>query len=295
MDESQPDRAEWKAGPRVAGAGGVEIATWDLGGEGAPLLAVHATGFHARTWLPLAPVLGRDRHVWALDLRGHGRSGHSPSGEYRDWDLFATDLLAVVDALGLADAPGGLAGVGHSLGGAVLLLAEQRRPGIFDSLYCYEPIVIPPSERAPAGGVDLSRVARKRRARFPSLEAAAANYRAKPPFAAFCADALDAYVAHAFVPAPGGGVELACRPEEEASVYEGALASTCWEALRSVTSAVTVAAGGDGGAAAAHVEQVVDRLPAGRLERYDDLGHFGPMQDPVRVGQAIRVAVARAR
>ena len=43
-----------------------------------------------------------------------------------DWDGFADDVLAVVDAWGRST---DLVAVGHSKGGAALLLAEQRRPG----------------------------------------------------------------------------------------------------------------------------------------------------------------------
>ena len=54
-----------------------------------------------------------------------------------EWDGFADDVLAVVDAWGVDD----LVAVGHSKGGAALLLAEQRRPGTFAALFCYEPVV----------------------------------------------------------------------------------------------------------------------------------------------------------
>ena len=42
-----------------------------------------------------------------------------------DWNGFVDDVLAVIDAWGVAP----LVAVGHSKGGAALLLAEQRRPG----------------------------------------------------------------------------------------------------------------------------------------------------------------------
>jgi pimeloyl-ACP methyl ester carboxylesterase len=285
----------WRAGPRVAGHGGVEIATWDLGGDGPPVVLMHATGFHARVWLPLAVALRPANRVWAVDQRGHGQSGHAPDGDYRDWDRFAVDLLAVIDALDLASGDGGLAGAGHSLGGAVLLLAEQRRPGTFRSLYCYEPIVLSPPARAAAtlaGKVDLSGVARKRRATFASRAEARANYASKAPFSAFAPDALDAYVEHGFVDRPDGTVELACPPDEEASVYEGAVLQAAWEGLAATEALVTMARGADTGPPAAGVGDLAGRLPHGRLEAYEQLSHFGPMEDPLLVGRAVARAVA---
>lgn len=126
-----------RRGPTVTGSGGVEIATWDLGGSGPPLLLSHATGFHGLVWEPLASGLGAHHHLWALDHRGHGSSGHDPDGRYDDWDRFTDDLLAVIDALGAASLldPADLRGAGHSLGAAILILAAQRRPGVFRSLY----------------------------------------------------------------------------------------------------------------------------------------------------------------
>ena len=85
-------------------------------------MLLHATGFHGRCWLPLAPALGRPFQRLVDRSAGPRRVGQSPDGDYEDWSLFVDDLFAVLEALGLD----GWRGVGHSLGGAVLLLAEQR-------------------------------------------------------------------------------------------------------------------------------------------------------------------------
>jgi pimeloyl-ACP methyl ester carboxylesterase len=274
----------------VAGADGVEIATWDLGGSGPALLLSHATGFHGRTWSPLAPRLGTRHHVWALDHRGHGSSGHSPDGRYDDWDRFADDLLAVVDALTVASLvdPGDLRAAGHSLGGAVLLLAAQRRPGLFRSLYCYEPIVFPPpSDREPPPN-RLADVALRRRETFVSLEAARANYASKPPFSRFAPAALDAYLAGGFTPRADGSVGLCCRPAEESSVYEGASRHGAYLGLRDVDIPVTVACGESGGDLGLDLlGDLAGRLPQGRLEPTKGCSHFGPFEAPDVVADAI--------
>ena len=47
---------------RASSSDGVELAIHDLGGEGPPLLFVHATGFHGRCYTRVAEQLGDIRH-----------------------------------------------------------------------------------------------------------------------------------------------------------------------------------------------------------------------------------------
>ena len=129
-------RESFTTGPRVRAADSVEIATYHFGGDGPPLMLAHATGFHGRCWLPLARVLTDRFSVWAIDHRGHGDSGKDPRGRYDDWSVFVDDLLLVLDELGGT----GWRAIGHSMGGAVLLLAEARRPGTFTGMCCYETV-----------------------------------------------------------------------------------------------------------------------------------------------------------
>ncbi|MEA2716219.1 MAG: hypothetical protein QOI99_536, partial [Actinomycetota bacterium] len=52
----------------------MEVAVHDLGGDGPPLVLVHATGFCGGVLRPLAAGLGGSFHAWAVDVRGHGAS-----------------------------------------------------------------------------------------------------------------------------------------------------------------------------------------------------------------------------
>jgi pimeloyl-ACP methyl ester carboxylesterase len=283
-----------ETGPRVRGAGGVEIATYHLGGDGPPVMLLHATGFHGRCWLPMAPALTDHFTVWSVDQRGHGSSGKAPDGRYLDWGVFVDDLFAVLDVLGGDH----WRGIGHSLGGAVLLLAEQRQPGTFVELCCYEPVALPP--RQPTDGLDapvsLSNLARKRRARFGSRQEAYDNYAAKPPMSTFDPAALSAYVTYGFVDDPDGGVTLACTREDEASMYEGAPLSRAWEHLPDVRPPVAVLGGGDTDDPVSRVvEDVARRLPRGGARRLEQLTHFGPFEDPLAVGRAAAAALGAGR
>lgn len=266
---------------------GVQVATYDFGGSGADVLLVHATGFCAGVWTPVASQLGSTRRVAALDVRGHGRSAPAEVG--MAWSGTAADVLAVVDELGLTRP----VGVGHSMGGASLLLAEQRRPGTFAGLWLYEPIVFPPGVAGPATGSNpLAEGARRRRDRFDSAAAAIENYSSKPPFSALAPAALAAYVRDGFEHLEDGTVRLRCRPEIEAQTYEMGGRHDAFAHLGEVRCPVVVARGSaDVPGPAGLVEQIVAQLPNARIEEHPNLGHFGPLEDPERIAASIDRAV----
>ncbi|HEX5366741.1 MAG TPA: alpha/beta hydrolase [Acidimicrobiales bacterium] len=265
---------------------GVTVALHDLGGEGPPLLLCHPTGFLAMTWAPMAAALAGVAHCWALDFRGHGEST-TPAPSRLCWSGMADDVLAAVGALGTIP----VRAAGHSMGGAAVLLAEERQPGTFSGLWLFEPIVLPPPEGA-RGPNPLSEGARRRRRRFPDREAAYANFASKPPLQVLAPAALRAYVDHGLREAPDGdGVVLACAPETEAVVFENGMVHPTFTRLGEVRCPVVVAAGGDLAGPAAFAPVIADRLPHGRLERYPHLTHFGPMEDPPAMAAAVRAAL----
>jgi pimeloyl-ACP methyl ester carboxylesterase len=268
----------------------VEIAVHDLGGDGPPLLFAHATGFHGMVFAPLARFLHGQFHCFALDERGHGDSAMPPGMDF-EWRGFARDALAALDGLGLNRA----FAVGHSGGGAGLLLAEQARPGSFRALYLFEPIVFPPDGPFPSdtNRNPLAESARRRREIFDSRQDAFDNYASKPPFDRLAPDALHAYVDHGFADMDDGRVRLKCRGETEARVYENSLGHDAYDHLPEVGCPVTVACGatsdtfGD-----ALVDALAERLPRARAEVVAGVGHFGPLEDPALLARSVRSAFA---
>jgi pimeloyl-ACP methyl ester carboxylesterase len=94
----------------------------DRGADG--LVLVHGGAAHARWWDHIAPLLAQGRRVVALDLSGHGDSGHRDAYSL---DLWARETLAVAAGAGISGPP---VVIGHSMGGAVAL----RAAGLHSSL-----------------------------------------------------------------------------------------------------------------------------------------------------------------
>ena len=278
----------------VPSTDGQVLAVHDLGDGARPTLFCHATGFNAGVWGPMAEALGDGFRRWAMDFRAHGASPLA-EGAGLDWDAMADDVLSVVD--GLAEhgvEPGTLIGIGHSMGGASLLLAEQARPGTFAGLWLYEPVVAPPGMIPGSAGSanPLAEGAARRRPTFPSHEAALANYAAKPPLRVLRADALLAYVRHGFVAGDDGAVHLACRPEHESAIFGGGGAHGAFEHLGEVTCPVQIVKGGESFGVAVFAASVAEALGA-PLEAYPHLGHFGPLEAPNEMAGSVQAFAGR--
>ncbi len=271
---------------------GVRVAVHDLGGPDNPsapvLLFSHATGFHGRVWAPMAARLADRFRCLAIDYRGHGLT-ETPSETSMVWSGMGDDALAVIDGE-LIGPDRTLHGVGHSMGGAALVLAAGRRPGRFRSLWLYEPVLMPPVPLGPLELSDLdnpmSVAAARRRAIFGSFEEAMANFASKPPLDQLRPDALEAYVEGGFARQADGTVALRCLPISEAAVFGEATSSGAWEVLPTLDLPVAVVAGRREGAGPVEfAPAAAEAVPDGTLIDRPALGHFGPLEDPDSMAQ----------
>jgi pimeloyl-ACP methyl ester carboxylesterase len=279
----------------IRSSDGVRIALHDFGGPrgstAAPvLLFAHATGFHGRVWEPMAWFLRDEFRCVSVDLRGHGMSELAPETGLA-WPGMADDLLATLDSPRFPSGP--LHGVGHSMGGAALVLAAGRRPDAFRSLWLYEPVIFPAGDRTITDGENpMSEAAARRRTRFDSLDQAYENYRAKAPLDQLHPDALRAYVDGGFAPAPDGSVTLRCLPSNEAEVFRQAATSGAWGGVASLGIPVAIVAGRpDEVGPRAFAPAAAAALPLGQFMERPDLGHFGPLEDPAAMAEDVAVWV----
>lgn len=280
-----------RAHQMVASSGGAVITLHDLGGPKSSsrvpvLLFAHATGLHGRVFEPMASFLNHQFRCVALDLRGHGLS-QLPHTAGLAWSGMADDVLAALNADHFPMGP--LHGIGHSMGGAALVLAAARQPDAFRSLWLYEPVVVPTDDRSlPAGDNPMSEAAARRRDRFGSLDDAYENYRSKPPLDQLHPDALRAYVDGGFSSSADGSVTLRCQPFTEAEVFRHAAASGAWDVVATLELPVAVVTGRpEEVGPAAFAPAIADVLRQGVLIERPHLGHFGPLEDPAAMAEEV--------
>jgi esterase len=109
---------------------GLRLHYLDWGDPAKPaMILIHGIARHAHTFDHIAPVFARDRHVIALDMRGHGDSAWSPEGAYLVED-HVKDLAAIIRELGLRR----VTLMGNSTGGRVVQVYAGLNPEMVERL-----------------------------------------------------------------------------------------------------------------------------------------------------------------
>ncbi len=273
----------------------VELQLYEWPGEGPAVFFAHATGFHARCWDQVVSHLP-GRHVYALDMRGHGLSD-KPEPPY-PWSNFGLDVAAVVRHLGLSEA----IGVGHSKGGHAVTAAAGAEPKAFSALLLVDPVIQSPASYAdrpaePQG----EHFAARRRDRWASPEEMFERFKDRPPFSLWQPEVLIDYCRYGLVPAPDGeGFVLACPPRIEAAVYAGAGGTDIHAAIERIEVPVRILRArprGETPYAADMSASPTDPELAKYFRNVEDvplphLTHFIPMQEPALVARHVEEMIA---
>ena len=102
-------------------------------GGGTPTIVLHGQSYFSYDWIGIADELARDpdggREIVAMDMRGFGSSGWSPSHAYKVQD-FAADVLAVADRQGWER----FVLAGHSMGGRNATYTASAHPDRVEKL-----------------------------------------------------------------------------------------------------------------------------------------------------------------
>lgn len=268
---------------RFYSTGGLELAVheWPSDGGGVPLVFAHATGFHGRVWDAIIERFP-DHPAYAIDLRGHGRSR---AGPITDWRVLSRDVIGFLEQAGLS----GAIGIGHSMGAHTLLQVAADDPRAFRRLVLFDPVILPPEYYAAAEAqftAENPHPAIRRKRDFASAETMMERFASRDPYSLFDRRVFEDYCRHGLVPAPSGeGLELACAPEVEASIYMSSRSNgAILEAAKTVAIPVLVVRAQmtdlNDFKSSPTWPMLAETLPQGTDLYRPDMTHFHPFQDP---------------
>lgn len=223
----------------------------------------HAAGFCKEMWMPivdeLQTILSTQKpsgttsssadcghiDVVAMDLPGHG-DGPVPQFKGWEWPRFLPQEIekAASEATGLSKDRGMKLAVGHSMGGAGLLMHQLHKP-TWDKMVLFEPVIFKTNilsrlmSRSPYN--PMSAKAKNRKSTWESIDDAYKFFRSRKAFRQWDDRVVRAYV-------EGGlrqtdkGVELKCRPEFESQIYHWC-ENSVWEQLHTLRVPVKLIVG----------------------------------------------------
>lgn len=202
-----------------------------------PILMCHATGFHARCWDEVVRQLP-ERRIILLDTACHGLSSNlEPPFSWHDFTL---DLIEVIETLNLQN----IIGVGHSMGGHLIIRAAGNLSERFASILAIDPVITDANmsrmrDLIPEG---FEHPVAKRRNNWTSSDEMYASFKAKNPFKQWHPQVLKDYCDYGLIETEGSekSLKLACPPRLEANIYLTPDSEGAYQVIPKITCPVTI-------------------------------------------------------
>ena len=277
------------------------------------VIFAHATGLCAAAYREGLAHLDPAVSVYALDMRGHGRTQlpiDTPCVQpLKNWQVYADDICVVLQTLSArVSAQTSFVLAGHSMGAVSSALAAVKTQRSLQSsvrpisaVCLLEPVamhqMINRLAGTPAWGPVRRRFsmvvnAAKRRNHWDDVDSVRASYGKKAFFCTWHKACLDGYLLDG-LKVERDGVRLACSPAWEAVTF-GAQANRFWPAVKTLAPKLCVVRGALAGS-------TVPGLAAGRFRRMDisvrdveNAGHMFPMTHPADVGASLNRVLQHA-
>jgi pimeloyl-ACP methyl ester carboxylesterase len=266
--------------------GDVDLSYLLYEGDGPAVILMHATGFLPWLWHPIARELAPRWRVIAPYFCDHRESDPEKGG--LSWLTIAQDLANFSARLGL-ERP---VMVGHSMGATVVTLASAAFGLDSRGLILFEPIFLPEDFYKARITIDLHPLASKsirRRDQWADSGEAHTYLRSKAMFRNWDDEMLDLYVEYGMKRLDAGGLQLACSPLREASLFMGGVHYDPWPLLPKVACPTLILEGEESEnrtfidlkKAAAAFRQATYRMITGA-------GHLIPQEKPKESLEIIR-------
>ena len=250
------------------------------------IIFLHATGFIPWLWHPIARELLDDFTVYVPYFCDH-RSAEPEDGGLH-WEILAEDLCMFCEKKGLTNPYL----VGHSMGATVMTLAHTIYNSPVEKMVLIEPIFLPEQiydtkltvEQHPLAAMSI------KRKNYWKNETDARNYlKSKNLFAGWNEEMIELYIDHGMITVEGGGLQLACHPRKEASLFMGSNHCNPWPLLEKIKSPTLVIEGEQSeNRAFIDLKKTASMIPEGEYLSVEGTGHLVPMEKPSETTDVIK-------
>lgn len=267
---------------------------WQAMGDGAATMHfAAANGFPVGAYRHFLGLLAAHHGVHGLENRGMWPDQPAPDPAF-SWDDQTDDLIAFLEHQareGRIRTP--VIGVGHSIGGALTLIAASRRPDLFCRLVLIDPASMPSrTQRRNGHEVHVAKQAMvektlKRRDRWTSREEFRSYLPTRGIYESFCPEALDDYAYAGLVEDGEGGFRLAYHPAWEAHNFM--TTGSIWSCLTDIRIPTLLL---HGETSSLYPAEDLEGLKAGFSAAVEVLavngcGHMIPQEDPHQLARLI--------
>lgn len=274
--------------------GSIGVTDWSAAGPA--ILFVHATGFHRRCWDRVIELLPGYRCI-AFDILGHGISEKPAPPDPYGWDRLARGLGEVAQKLRLDFR----LGVGHSIGGYMVVRMAATSPGLFRELFLVDPSILPVSTYGMERVSDATSFVLKRRNQWASPEEMVERFKDRKPFSGWDPRVLSDYCTYGLMRDPHGeGFVLACPPEVEAAIYAQTATSDPYQDISQINLPVRIVrarqrpeTGTFDMSSSPTAPDLATRFARATDECMPEHSHYLPMEAPELVARYVQSAVNR--
>ncbi len=264
-----------------------------IGTTGQQVFFCHGNSMSAGTYLPfLEEFSQKGFQIFAPDIRGHGFSTKEKTHTIKNWDIFLTDLQALVQTITTPP----VIGMGHSMGGFFIYAAAALYPHLFSKIVLLDPIILPTgmlwaAALARLTGLghrhSLARMALNKKSEFSSKENALTHYSGKGMFKTWQPEFVQAFVDWAVEKDTADTYTLCCAPWFEAQMYTMVPLNTWRHARRIHVPTLVVQGRRSEMFQSASGRKLERNITTCRFIQLENNGHFFTMENPTGVIETI--------
>ncbi len=251
--------------------------------EKQPLLFLHANSYSAKLYQSFLNPLTEHFQIWAPDLPGHGESRWN--GRIQAWSDLADYFI---DKFDQAPPRKPLIGMGHSIGGIVIMLIALKRPEWFSKIVMLDPVMLPKriliamrilKLLSLTHLIPLAKATKRRKSNFPSRELALEHYAKKSVFSHWKPGILQTYVDTCLHETGDGTVQLSCAPQLESSIYQS-IPLNVWSIPKRLNVSALFLIGEHSDTVSAHGFSRLRKIKGNHVVNRIKGGHLFPFEKP---------------